>query len=176
MLAFKDAILAYSLYYPVVEILSSTAVASIIWYGGHRILARTLTLGVLVAFMQYAQRFFRPIQDMSEKYNILQSAMASSERIFKLLDTTPEIASKPDAKLPDGPGHIEFDHIWFAYRRIPVEESKQSAGSSKTAPRQPTAAGHGAPSRSPTSAMRRGGTVQPTPGIGTGCCAMSRSR
>ena len=104
MLAFKDAIMAYSLYYPVVEILSATAVASIIWYGGHRILAGTLTLGVLVAFMQYAQRFFRPIQDLSEKYNILQSAMASSERIFKLLDTQPEIASKPDARLPEGPG------------------------------------------------------------------------
>jgi ATP-binding cassette subfamily B protein len=125
MLAYKDAIMAYALYYPVVEILSATAVASIIWYGGHRILAGTLTLGVLVAFMQYAQRFFRPIQDLSEKYNILQSAMASSERIFKLLDTKPEIASKADAKLPEGPGHIEFDHVWFAYRRIPLEDAKQ---------------------------------------------------
>ena len=125
MLAFKDAIMAYSLYYPMVEILSATAVASIIWYGGHRILAGTLTLGVLVAFMQYAQRFFRPIQDMSEKYNILQSAMASSERIFKLLDTKPEIVSKPDARMPDGPGHIEFDHVWFAYRRIPPPDPKQ---------------------------------------------------
>ena len=104
MLAYKDAILAYALYYPVMEILSATAVASIIWYGGHRILAGSLTLGVLVAFMQYAQRFFRPIQDLSEKYNILQSAMASSERIFKLLDTAPEIASKPGARLPEGPG------------------------------------------------------------------------
>jgi ATP-binding cassette subfamily B protein len=126
MLAFKDAIMAYSLYYPMVEILSATAVASIIWHGGHRILAGTLTLGVLVAFMQYAQRFFRPIQDMSEKYNILQSAMASSERIFKLLDTKPEIASKPDASMPEGPGHIEFDHVWFAYRHIPLEDPKQA--------------------------------------------------
>ncbi len=126
MLAFKDAIMAYSLYYPMVEILSATAVASIIWYGGHRILAGTLTLGVLVAFIQYAQRFFRPIQDMSEKYNILQSAMASSERIFKLLDTKPEIASKPDARMPEGPGHIEFDHVWFAYRRIPLPDTERS--------------------------------------------------
>jgi ATP-binding cassette subfamily B protein len=126
MLAFKDAIMAYSLYYPMVEILSATAVASIIWYGGHRILAGTITLGVLVAFMQYAQRFFRPIQDLSEKYNILQSAMASSERIFKLLDTKPEVASPPGARLPDGPGLIEFDHVWFAYRRIPLEDPKRS--------------------------------------------------
>jgi ATP-binding cassette subfamily B protein len=134
MLAFKDAIMAYSLYYPMVEILSATAVASIIWYGGHRILAGTITLGVLVAFMQYAQRFFRPIQDLSEKYNILQSAMASSERIFKLLDTKPEIASPPGARLPDGPGHIEFEHVWFAYRRIPLEDPKRSGAEPKLYP------------------------------------------
>jgi ATP-binding cassette subfamily B protein len=124
MQAFKDAIKADSLYDPVVQLLSATAVASIIWYGGHRILAGTLTLGVLVAFVQYAQRFFRPIEDMSEKYNILQSAMASSERIFKLLDSQPEIASKPDARRPEGPGLIEFDHVWFAYRRIPPADAK----------------------------------------------------
>ncbi|MGD0973900.1 MAG: ABC transporter transmembrane domain-containing protein [Candidatus Korobacteraceae bacterium] len=134
MLAFKDAIMAYSLYYPMVEILSATAVASIIWYGGHRILAGTITLGVLVAFMQYAQRFFRPIQDLSEKYNILQSAMASSERIFKMLDTKPEIASLPGARLPDGPGHIEFEHVWFAYRRIPLEDPKRSGAEPKLYP------------------------------------------
>ena len=134
MLAFKDAIMAYSLYYPAVEILSAIAVASIIWYGGHGILSGTLTLGVLVAFMQYAQRFFRPIQDMSEKYNILQSAMASSERIFKLLDTKPEIASKPDARLPEGPGHIEFDHVWFAYRPIPPPDPKHPGPEAKPYP------------------------------------------
>ncbi len=151
MRAFKDAIMAYSLYYPMVEILSATAVASIIWYGGHRILAGTLTLGVLVAFMQYAQRFFRPIQDMSEKYNILQSAMASSERIFKLLDTKPEIVSKPGARMPDGPGHIEFDHVWFAYRHIPLEDTKQSGPEgSETTPRQSNSGtGRGAPSQDP---------------------------
>ena len=69
-----------------------------------------VTLGVLVAFMQYAQRFFRPIQDLSEKYNILQSAMASSERIFKLLDTPAEIVSPAKPKAPQGAGRIEFDH------------------------------------------------------------------
>ena len=104
MLAFKDAIMAYALYYPVVEILSAIAIASIIWYGGHSVLAGSLTLGVLVAFMQYAQRFFRPIQDMSEKYNILQSAMASSERIFKLLDTEPEIALEARRQAARRPG------------------------------------------------------------------------
>jgi ATP-binding cassette subfamily B multidrug efflux pump len=81
----------------------------------------TATLGVLVAFMQYAQRFFRPIQDLSEKYNILQSAMAACERIFKLLDTPVEITSPAVTKTPDGPGRIEFDHVWFAYRKMPAE-------------------------------------------------------
>jgi ATP-binding cassette subfamily B protein len=128
MLAFKDAIMAYALYYPVVEILSATAMASILWYGGASVLSGTLTLGVVVAFMQYAQRFFRPIQDLSEKYNILQSAMASSERIFKLLDTQPEIASPAGARQPDGPGRIEFDHVWFAYRRISENGKKAAAG------------------------------------------------
>src|SRR5215831_4463416 len=87
MEAFKDAIMAYSIYYPVVEILSTVAIAAVIWFGGIHVLTGTVTLGILVAFMQYAQRFFRPIQDLSEKYNILQSAMAASERVFKLLDT-----------------------------------------------------------------------------------------
>ena len=85
--AFKDAITAYGWFYPVVEFLSMLALAGILTYGGLRIQAGTLSLGVLVAFLQYGLRFFRPIQDLSEKYNILQSAMASSERVFKLLDT-----------------------------------------------------------------------------------------
>src|ERR1019366_1096122 len=93
MEAFKDAILAYSVYYPVVEIMSAIAIASIIWFGGNDVIRGVATLGVLVAFMQYAQRFFRPIQDLSEKYNILQSAMAAGERVFKLLDTKIEVTS-----------------------------------------------------------------------------------
>src|SRR5574341_686484 len=93
MLAFKDAIMAHAVYYPVVEILSATAIASVVWFGGGAVIQGAVSLGVLVAFMQYAQRFFRPIQDLSEKYNILQSAMASSERIFKLLDEPVTIAS-----------------------------------------------------------------------------------
>ncbi|MGE5111698.1 MAG: ABC transporter ATP-binding protein [Acidobacteriaceae bacterium] len=119
--AFKDAIMAHAVYYPVVEILSAVAIAMVVWMGGHSVLATTVKLGVLVAFMQYAQRFFRPIQDLSEKYNILQSAMASAERIFKLLDTPAEVLSPATAKKPEGPGRIEFDHVWFAYRRMPKE-------------------------------------------------------
>jgi len=129
MEAFKDAILAYALYYPVVEILSSIAVASIIWFGGNDVIRGTATLGVLVAFMQYAQRFFRPIQDLSEKYNILQSAMAASERIFKLMDTPVAITSPALPQKAEGPGRIEFEHVWFAYRSIPVETGDTQAAS-----------------------------------------------
>ncbi len=115
MEAFKDAILAYSVYYPVVEIMSAIAIASIIWFGGNDVIRGVATIGVLVAFMQYAQRFFRPIQDLSEKYNILQSAMAAGERVFKLLDTKIEVTSPAVTKRPQGPGRIEFEHVWFAY-------------------------------------------------------------
>ena len=121
MEAFKDAILAYAFYYPVVEILSALAIAMVIWFGGNQTLRGITTLGVLVAFMQYAQRFFRPIQDLSEKYNILQSAMASAERIFKLLDAKVEVITPSDPKKVEGPGRIEFDHVWFAYRNVPSE-------------------------------------------------------
>jgi ATP-binding cassette subfamily B protein len=114
--AFKDAIMAHAVYYPIVEVLSATAIACVIWFGGNDVIRNTTTLGVLAAFIQYAQRFFRPIQDFSEKYNILQSAMAASERVFKLLDTSPEIISPERPRLPEGPGRVEFDHVWFAYK------------------------------------------------------------
>src|SRR5947207_709357 len=117
MLAFKDTIVAYGWFYPVVEFLSVLAVAAILSYGGWRIERGGLTIGVVVAFLQYATRFFRPIQDLSEKYNILQSAMASSERIFKLLDTKVDIAAPSQVRrLPDAAAPIEFDHVWFAYK------------------------------------------------------------
>src|SRR3989449_1974809 len=90
--------------------------ACVIWFGGSNVIHNVTTIGILAAFIQYAQRFFRPIQDFSEKYNILQSAMASSERIFKLLDTPVEITSPAVTKNAEGPGRIEFDHVWFAYR------------------------------------------------------------
>jgi ATP-binding cassette, subfamily B, multidrug efflux pump len=117
MLAYKDAILAFALFYPTVEFLGVAAIALTLWVGGLQIFANVLTLGVLVAFMQYAQRFFRPIQDLSEKFNILQSAMAASERIFKLLDEPITISSDPSAlPLRDPRGEIEFRNVWFSYR------------------------------------------------------------
>jgi ATP-binding cassette, subfamily B, multidrug efflux pump len=120
MLAWRDAILAFALFYPAVEILSVAAIALIFWVGGLRVFSNVLTLGVLVAFMQYAQRFFRPIQDLSEKFNILQSAMAASERIFKLLDEPLTVTSAPNAVRLDQPrGEIEFRNVWFSYRNVP---------------------------------------------------------
>jgi ATP-binding cassette, subfamily B, multidrug efflux pump len=150
--AYKDAIMAHAVYYPVVEILSAIAIALVIWFGGGDVIRqwtitgiavnfnpKTLisfhlvrnvtTLGVLVAFMQYAQRFFRPIQDLSEKYNILQSAMAASERVFKLLDTPAEITEAAVTNVPGGPGRIEFDRVWFAYRSVP--KAGKDGGASK---------------------------------------------
>ncbi|MBV9438027.1 MAG: ABC transporter ATP-binding protein [Acidobacteria bacterium] len=115
MEAFKDAIFAHAVYYPTVEILSALAIASVVWFGGGQVLRGAVTLGTVVAFIQYAQRFFRPIQDLSEKYNILQSAMASSERIFKLLDTPVEIATPAISRRVEGEGRIEFRNVWFAY-------------------------------------------------------------
>jgi ATP-binding cassette, subfamily B, multidrug efflux pump len=122
--AYKDAILAHAIYYPVVEVLSATAIAGVIWFGGNNVLRGITTLGVLVAFMQYAQRFFRPIQDLSEKYNILQSAMASAERVFKLLDTPTEITTAATTQRPVGPSRIDFDHVWFAYRSADGQRSE----------------------------------------------------
>jgi len=116
MLAFKDSVIAYGWFYPVVEFLGMLALALLLAYGGFRIKAGALSLGVLVAFFQYGLRFFRPIQDLSEKYNILQGAMAASERIFKLLDTKPGIVSPASVTaFPAGPLDVEFDHVWFAY-------------------------------------------------------------
>ncbi len=114
--AYKDAILAFALFYPAVEFLGVLAIAIVLWYGGMRVLAHTLGLGTIVAFIQYAQQFFRPIQDLSEKFNILQTAMASSERIFRLLDEPITIES-PLVPVPLGlpRGEIEFSHVWFAY-------------------------------------------------------------
>ena len=121
--AYKDAILAHAIYYPVVEVLSAIAIAAVVWFGGNGALRNTVELGTIVAFMQYAQRFFRPIQDLSDKYNILQGAMASSERIFKLLDTHAEVESPLAPRSVDGPGRIEFDHVWFAYREAPADDA-----------------------------------------------------
>ena len=117
MEAYKDAILAYGWFYPTVEFLSMLGLGMLLAYGGFRIRGGALSVGVLVAFFQYGMRFFRPIQDLSEKYNILQSAMAASERVFKLLDTKPRVTSPEKARaFPEGPVAIEFDRVWFAYK------------------------------------------------------------
>ncbi len=102
--AYKDSITAYGWFYPVVEFLGMLSLAFLLAYGGFRIRQGALSLGILVAFFQYGLRFFRPIQDLSEKYNILQAAMAAAERIFKLLDTPAEIRSPREPKpFPAGP-------------------------------------------------------------------------
>ncbi len=107
----------YAVFFPTVQLMSALALALIVWYGGSEVVRGVLTLGSLVAFLQLAQRFFRPISDLSEKYNIMQSAMASSERIFKLLDTQPEIvAPAQPVALGRARGDITFDHVWFAYK------------------------------------------------------------
>ncbi len=110
----------YALFFPVIEIISAVALALIVWYGGGQALRGAVTIGVIAAFLQYARRFFRPIQDLSEKYNILQGAMASSERIFRLLDTEPAIGDPREPALASGDptgqtGRIEFEHVWFRY-------------------------------------------------------------
>ena len=114
MEAYKDAILAFALFYPGVEFLGVVSIIVVFWYGGLRTLAGAVSVGVLIAFMQYAQRFFQPIQDLSEKFNILQSAMAASERIFKLLDE-PIPAVSAGLPLSNVRGEIEFRNVWFAY-------------------------------------------------------------
>src|SRR6266542_3186516 len=129
-----DSILFYAVFYPAIEVIGALAAALIIWFGGRWVLQGTLTLGSLVAFLLYSGRFFRPISDMSDKFNVLQAAMASSERIFKLVDTPVKIVSRsgirvPGSEEPEEParsgsrithpasreGHIVFDHVSFAY-------------------------------------------------------------
>ncbi len=149
-----DAIFSYSLYYPVVEFLSSVAIALVLWRGGLAVLAATgarwvgphlytvsggaahwslfgtVTVGVLIAFIQYAQRFFRPIQDLSDKFNILQAAMAASERVFHLLDTEPEIVSPLHPKAGDTSGRIEFRDVWFTYQTLDEAQRVRVASAS----------------------------------------------
>ena len=125
MIAFKDTIFAYALYYPAVEVLSAVAIALVIWRGGFGVLSGGVTIGVLAMFIQYSQRFWRPIQDLSDKFNILQAAMAACERIFKLLDTAPEIVSPAKPIQGDGSNRIEFRHVWFTYQKL--TEAQQAA-------------------------------------------------
>jgi ATP-binding cassette, subfamily B, multidrug efflux pump len=110
-----DSITYYAIFYPAVELIQSIGIALVIWYGGGQVVREALSLGALVAFFQYVQRFYEPISDLSEKYNILQSAMAASERIFRLLDTRPSISSPSEGARPETVESIEFRNVWFAY-------------------------------------------------------------
>jgi ATP-binding cassette subfamily B protein len=111
----------HALFFPALELVGALAVSLIVWYGGRQVMWTGITLGTLVAFIQYTQRFFRPISDLSEKYNILQQAMASSERVFGLLDTAPD-PSVAQGSVERAPrlrrlrGSLELDQVWFAYR------------------------------------------------------------
>ncbi|MGH9442645.1 MAG: ABC transporter ATP-binding protein, partial [Thermoanaerobaculia bacterium] len=115
--AYLRAIFYYAVFYPGVEFLSALGLALIVWFGGSEVIRSALSIGVLVAFIQYAQRFFRPIADLSDKYNTLQSAMASSERIFRLLDREPEIVSPRGAVTPGRAGSLALENVSFAYKR-----------------------------------------------------------
>ena len=109
-------ILYYAVFYPIVELIGALSLALIIGYGGGRVMAGALTFGVLVAFIQYAEKFYGPIRDLSEKYNIMQGAMASAERIFKLLDTGHDVPRPQTPRTIEHiAGRVDFDHVWFAY-------------------------------------------------------------
>jgi len=109
-----DSIFYYAVFYPVIELIESAGIALVVWYGGGRAIQGFVSIGALVAFFQYAQRFYEPISDLSEKYNILQAAMAASERIFKLLDTPVHIENEEGLDI-DAFESIEFRDVWFAY-------------------------------------------------------------
>ena len=117
------SIFYYAVFYPAIEVVSALASALIIWYGGAGVLRGALTIGALVAFLQYSVRFFRPISDMSEKFNVLQSAMASSERIFALLDEPVAIQSpaRPAERPAPSTGHIAFENVWFTYADVDTQ-------------------------------------------------------
>ena len=113
-----DSIFYYAVFYPALDFLSAVGMAAIVWYGGGEVVRGSMTIGAVVAFLQYSKRFYRPLMDLSEKYNILQAAMASSERIFQLLDTPPSITAPPDAVPVPEPltGEVVFDDVRFSYK------------------------------------------------------------
>jgi ATP-binding cassette subfamily B protein len=128
-----ESIFYYAVFYPAIEVIGALASALIIWFGGGWTMQGTLTLGSLVAFLQYSQRFFRPISDMSEKFNVLQAAMASSERIFTLLDTEVTIRSGLGTRDP-GPERIEIDRSVATDAPVPPHASLAGAGSRAPSP------------------------------------------
>lgn len=114
----KKSVFYYAVFFPIVELIGALSVGLIIWYGGGQVIRDAVSIGIIVSFIQYTEMFFRPIRDLSEKYNILQTAMASSERIFSLLDEKPAVTDSPGA-MDAGrfKGDIEFRNVWFAYNR-----------------------------------------------------------
>jgi ATP-binding cassette subfamily B protein len=115
-----DTIFYYAVFYPLVNLISAIGIAAIVWYGGGQVIRNALTVGTLVAFLQYTQRLWQPIQDISDKYNVFQAAVVASERIFRLFDTPDKIVSPEHPRLPAAGartvGRIEFHHVWFAYK------------------------------------------------------------
>jgi ATP-binding cassette subfamily B protein len=113
-----ESIFYYSVFYPALDFLSALGMASIVWYGGWQVVRGRMTIGAVVAFLQYSKRFYRPLMDLSEKYNILQAAMASSERIFQLLDAPPTVVAPKEPVVPPGPlrGEIAFEDVRFSYK------------------------------------------------------------
>jgi ABC-type multidrug transport system fused ATPase/permease subunit len=112
----QKSVLYYAIFFPVVELIGAISLALIVWYGGGQVVRQALSFGTLFAFIQYVDMFYRPMRDLAEKYNVLQAAMAASERVFKVLDTKPEIAISESPKSLNGfSGSIEFDKINFAY-------------------------------------------------------------
>jgi ATP-binding cassette subfamily B multidrug efflux pump len=115
-----DTIFYYAVFYPMVNLISAIGIAAIVWYGGGQVIQNAITVGTLVAFLQYTQRLWQPIQDISDKFNIFQAAVVASERIFRLLDTPDKIESPAKPQLPDtgarSLGRIEFRNVWFAYQ------------------------------------------------------------
>jgi ATP-binding cassette subfamily B protein len=115
--AHRRSITIYAVFFPVVEVLTAVAMALLLYYGGLRALSGTLTVGVLAAFIQLTRRFFQPLQDLSEKFNLLQSAMASSERVFALLDQPVTVREPADPTLLPRPvrGEVRLENVWFRY-------------------------------------------------------------
>ncbi|MBL8169181.1 MAG: ABC transporter ATP-binding protein [Acidobacteria bacterium] len=115
-----DTIFYYAVFYPLVNLISAVGIAAIVWYGGGQVIQNAITIGTLVAFLQYTQRLWQPIQDISDKYNVFQAAVVASERVFRLLDTPDKIASPDTPQLPAtggrAVGRIEFRNVWFAYK------------------------------------------------------------
>jgi ATP-binding cassette, subfamily B, multidrug efflux pump len=115
-----DTIFYYAVFYPLVNLISAIGIAAIVWYGGGKVIQNAITLGTLVAFLQYTQRLWQPIQDISDKYNVFQAAVVASERVFRLLDTPDRITSPEHPRLPAtgarAVGQIEFRNVYFAYK------------------------------------------------------------